>query len=114
MLGTKVKASVLCPGFVRTNIMSSERNRPADLVTSDRVVSEAERGLQAAYEDFVATGIPPTQVAERVFEAIRDERFYVFPHPELLEGVRSRMQHILARENPTFDLPEEMRTRIKM
>ena len=76
-------------------------------------MSEAEHALQTAYEEFVAAGIPP-QVAERVLAAIRDERFYLFPHPELLGEVRTRMQHILAQQNPTLDLPDEMRARLKM
>jgi NAD(P)-dependent dehydrogenase (short-subunit alcohol dehydrogenase family) len=113
MMGAPVKASVLCPGFVRTNIMDSQRNRPAELRAADRPVSEAERALQSTFEQFVAAGIPPAQVADRVLEAIRDERFYIFPHPEFLAAVRSRMQTILAQENPTLEMPEEIRKRFR-
>jgi NAD(P)-dependent dehydrogenase (short-subunit alcohol dehydrogenase family) len=110
MMGAKLRASVLCPGFVRTNIMDSERNRPPDLRTESRPTSEAERALRAAYEQFVAAGLPPAAVADRVLEAIRAERFWVFPHPELLAAVRGRMEGILAQENPTLALPGEMQT----
>src|SRR5262249_52570339 len=34
MAGAKIGASVLCPGFVNTNIYDAERNRPKDLTTS--------------------------------------------------------------------------------
>ncbi|MGH3055390.1 MAG: SDR family NAD(P)-dependent oxidoreductase, partial [Gaiellaceae bacterium] len=96
MMGAQVKASVLCPGFVRTNIMDSQRNRPDELRTPDRPITEAEQAMQAAFDQFVAAGMPPAEVATRVFEAIRDERFYIFSHPDFLAAIRSRMQTILA------------------
>jgi len=37
----------------------------------------------------------------------------VFPHPEMLEAVRSRMETILAQRNPEIALPDEMRSRLK-
>ena len=53
-------------------------------------------------------GLPPATVAERVLEAIRDERFYIFPHPEILAAVRGRMLNILAQQNPTLEVPEDL------
>lgn len=103
--GAPVKVSVLCPGFVRTNIMASERNRPADLLTPPRPTSEAQQALRAAFESNVAAGIPPSDVAARVIEAIREERFYIFPHPEMLGAVSQRMERILAQRNPELGIP---------
>jgi hypothetical protein len=77
-------------------------------------MSEAERAWRSAYDGFVAAGLPPERVGDLVFEAIRDERFYVFPHPELLDAVRLRMETILAQRNPEIALPEEMRSRLKL
>jgi NAD(P)-dependent dehydrogenase (short-subunit alcohol dehydrogenase family) len=113
LTGSKVGASVLCPGFVRTRIMDSERNRPADLRTPARAPSEAELAWRSAYEELVSAGLAPERVADLVFDAVRGGRFYVFPHPELLEAVRSRMETILAQRNPEIALPEEMRSRLK-
>jgi hypothetical protein len=48
----------------------------------------------------VEAGIPPEVVAERVVEAIREDRFYVLPHPELLGGVKHRMDDILQGSYP--------------
>jgi hypothetical protein len=45
---------------------------------------------------------PPYQVAEIVFQAIRDERFYIFTHPEWKEAVRVRMEDILQARHPTY------------
>jgi NAD(P)-dependent dehydrogenase (short-subunit alcohol dehydrogenase family) len=108
----KLKASVLCPGFVKTRIMESERNRPAALQTPSRVVSEGERAFLSAYQEFVGAGIPPADVAARVLDAIRNERFWVFPHPETLDSVRTRMEGVLAQSNPEFAPPTGMRERL--
>src|SRR5262249_14248206 len=108
MVGAKVKASVLCPGVVSTNIMTSERSRPAELRVPEQPLTEAEQALRASYEGLVSSGLPPATVAGRVLEAIRDERFYVFPHPEILAAVRARMLNILEQRNPTLEVPEEL------
>lgn len=51
--GAQVKASVLCPGWVRTQIMASERNRPAELQNPPSAPLphyHGRRGIQAAAE----------------------------------------------------------------
>jgi NAD(P)-dependent dehydrogenase (short-subunit alcohol dehydrogenase family) len=110
---SKLKASVLCPGFVRTNIMDSERNRPEHLRAA-LPAAEVSQALRSAFESVVAAGIAPSVVAERVVEAIREEQFYVFPHPELLEAVRGRMETLLAQRNPIFQVPDDMRRHLKL
>ena len=95
-----VKVSVLCPGFVKTNIMNSIRNRPVEL-QNDPV--EIPPHLQA-HLDFmnasVDTGMPPHQVADHVFNAIRDEKFYIQTHPEWLPAIKLRVDNLLSGENP--------------
>ena len=39
--------------------------------------------------------MPPAQVADIVFDAIQEERFYIYTHPAFLERVRTRMEGIL-------------------
>ena len=106
MQGAQVKVSVLCPGFVKTNIIDSERNRPTEFQTPQQELDEAGQAMNAAFRQFIDQGMPPAQVAEEVFAAIQDEKFYILPHPELLEPVRSRMEDILARRNPTLVMPD--------
>ena len=101
----KVKISVLCPGFVNTHIMDSARNRPSDLhndPASDEVSPETEERIEA-FRQAVREGMPPLELARYVFEAIREERFYILPHPEFKEHVRTRMEDILEERNPTRD-----------
>ena len=106
MQGAQVKVSVLCPGFVKTNIFDSERNRPAEFQTPQQELDEAGQAMNEAFRQFIDQGMPPDQVAEKVFAAIQDEKFYILPHPELLEPVRSRMEDILAQRNPTLVMPD--------
>jgi NAD(P)-dependent dehydrogenase (short-subunit alcohol dehydrogenase family) len=96
-LGAAVKVSVLCPSFTNTRILDSARNRPAALAdTGQSGPNEARR----AGRQLLAAGQAPDAVAEAVIDAIRAERFYVFPYPDWQERVRARMEQILAGENP--------------
>lgn len=107
MQNAKVKVSVLCPGFVKTNIATSERNRPANLQTEMPQFSEAEQSFAAMMFAGIASGMPPAEVAEKVFAAIQNEQFYIFPHPEFLPAVRARMEAILEQRNPMSVLSTE-------
>lgn len=75
-IGSRIKASVLCPGPVLTKLV------PASLVTEEMM--------------------SPADVAEIVLEAIRDERFYVFTHPaETRDRVRVQAMDMLLDRPPT-------------
>lgn len=98
--GAKVSVSVLCPGIVNTRIMESVRNRPEGLATphpSDRIAAARWETLRK----LVASGMPAEQVADAVFDAIRNEKFYILTHPEGKQSVRTRMEDILQDRNPT-------------
>jgi NAD(P)-dependent dehydrogenase (short-subunit alcohol dehydrogenase family) len=99
LVGAPVKVSVLCPGFVQTKIAESNRNRPPDLADgAARVRPDAfEQMVRAA----IAAGMPAADVGALVAAAIREERFYVLPHPELTATrVRARMTDILDGRTP--------------
>jgi NAD(P)-dependent dehydrogenase (short-subunit alcohol dehydrogenase family) len=98
-IGSAVKVSVLCPGFVNTRILESARNRPAQLAdTAPAQPESVER--QALAQRLLASGLEPAQVAACVFDAIREERFYVFTHPEARLRIRERMEDMAAERNP--------------
>jgi NAD(P)-dependent dehydrogenase (short-subunit alcohol dehydrogenase family) len=105
MQHAKVKVSVLCPGFVNTNIAASDRNRPAQLQPGEQQFSESEIAFASMMFAGIAAGTPPAEVAEKVFTAIQNEQFYIFSHPEFLTAVRTRMETILAQRNPEPLLP---------
>jgi hypothetical protein len=50
----------------------------------------------------VASGkVSAAQVAEWTFDAIREDKFYIYSHPGALESVQTRMEDIMMRRNPS-------------
>src|SRR5262245_8317112 len=103
LMETQVRVSVLCPGFVSTRILDAERNRPAALCNPEPTVRHPtfEEMASAA----IATGLPPSEAAARVVDAVKHERFYVLTHPGFAPRVRERMEDILEGRNPTAAQP---------
>lgn len=95
-----VKVSVLCPGFVKTKIMTAERNRPATLQDEPLPISPAGQAFLNYMNGGIEAGMPPQEVADHVFRAIREERFYILPAPEVKGLVQERMEGILQERNP--------------
>ncbi len=97
----KVGVSVLCPAFVATAIFDSHRNRPAGL-RNEGPQTESQQTAQRQGEQAVRAGkLSAADVAERAFDAIREDRFYVLTHPRILQSVELRMQDIVAQRNPS-------------
>ncbi len=108
MLGANLSASVLCPGFVNTNIGSAERNKPAEFGDASQRTAEQE----AAIDVMLGGGMDPSQVADLVFDSIVEQRCYILPHPAWDDVVRGRVEHVLARGAPiSVDIEEMMRRR---
>ena len=98
--------SVLCPGFVDTNILASARNRPADLAdTVEPMTGPVADVLREWFTEQVRAGMSPRQVGDLVLTAIREDRFYILTHPAWNYLIERRMQAILAGENPTMVPP---------
>ena len=81
------------PGYVRTNIFTSQRNRPAEL-RNDKPKSGARDANQQIADALLAQGIDPSIVAGKVFEAIRTRRFWIITHPEYLPSIAERFARI--------------------
>jgi short-subunit dehydrogenase len=100
MMGARVHVSVLCPGFVKTRIFDSARNRPGDLADTAPLPPGAEE-MEQMGRLLLAHGLVLAVIAERVFDAIRAERFYVLPHPQFKERIKARLEDIMAERNPS-------------
>ncbi len=102
--GAKVKVSVLCPGYVNTQIMDSERNRPEELRNDPGEVklSPEHKAAEETLQQTILDGISPDQVADQVFEAIRQDQFYILTHPKMKRLVQKRMENILQERNPAI------------
>lgn len=99
----KPRVSVLCPGHVATNIIDSQRNRPAELLNdSASDLSPTAAVFREWMTEQVKLGKSPHAVAQEVMAAIRDERFYILTHPEWRPYIEQRMHDILGAGNPTL------------
>ena len=97
----QIGASVLCPYFVPTGITRSERNRPTDL-QSDAKPTRSQLIGQAMSDKAVSSGkLSAAQIAQFVFDAVDEGRFYIFSHPKSLGSVQTRLEDIMASRNPT-------------
>ena len=99
-MDAKVRVSVLCPGWINTRILDSARNRPSELADAEVEPTPQEQAMRDQVVQFLKAGMPPERVADMVFEAIRDERFYIITHQDFDEIIRTRMEDILGRRNP--------------
>ena len=102
--GSQIKVSVLCPGFVNTNIMDADRNRP-DMYRDDPADPLSRPGTEDAekiFADMIRSGMPPRKVAHLVFDAIKSDRFFIFTHPETAPLIRSRMEDMVGGRNPVL------------
>ncbi|MCP4086211.1 MAG: SDR family NAD(P)-dependent oxidoreductase [Actinomycetia bacterium] len=86
MAGSSVRASVLCPGPINTNIVESERNRPADSA-AQHIETEAGGKFWSILTRTLATGMDPDEVGRLVLGAVERDEFWVLTHPEMAEVV---------------------------
>lgn len=111
----QVHAHVLCPFFVATGIHASHRNRPAELSEADSRPTPSQIIAQAMTEKATQSGkVTAAQVAQALFDAMAENRFYVFSHPNALGGVQSRMEDVLMRRNPSDPYADRPDVRAKL
>ena len=94
-----VGVSVLCPAYVPTGIVDSERSRPKDLPKSEK--SRETLAKEAMLRKAVTSGkVSADQVAQAVVAAVRENRFYVLTHPRIKGAIQARMEDILEGRAP--------------
>ena len=98
----QVSASVLCPFFVATGISQSHRNKPGEFVTGNDKPTKSQLIGQAMSDKAVGSGkVSAADVAQKVFDAIADDQFYIYSHPKALASVQTRMEDVVQIRNPT-------------
>jgi NAD(P)-dependent dehydrogenase (short-subunit alcohol dehydrogenase family) len=92
-----IGVSVLCPGYVRTRIGESGRNRPDRYGPALAPDPASPAGIMVAQiAERLKAGLDPSQVAACVLAAIRADELYVFTHPEMQGEVDERFAAIEA------------------
>jgi NAD(P)-dependent dehydrogenase (short-subunit alcohol dehydrogenase family) len=114
----QISASVLCPYFVPTGISQSHRNRPSSL-KADKPTQSQLIG-QAMSDKAVSSGkVTAAEVAQLVFDAMAQDQFYIYSHPQALGNVQSRMEAIVQQHNPPDpfearpDVGEKLRAQLR-
>jgi NAD(P)-dependent dehydrogenase (short-subunit alcohol dehydrogenase family) len=92
-----IGVTVLCPGYVRTRIGESGRNRPERYGATQPPDPASQAGLLVAQiAERLQSGLDPSDVATRVLTAIREQELYVFTHPEMRAELEERFAAIMA------------------
>lgn len=120
LVSDQVHAHVLCPYFVPTGIQTSARNRPGELSDAQAAPTRSQLIAQAMTTKAVSSGkVSAAQVAQMVFDAMRENRFYVFSHPNALGGVNKRLEDVMLLRNPSDpfaqrpELGEQLRAQLR-
>lgn len=105
--GSRLEVGVLCPGWVHTALANFEQKAPDTVKQANRrsAASSQAQERDAAVRRMVAESIGPEKIAEIVVEAVKQGRFYIFPHPERKADIRNRMDTILEERIPAFGPP---------
>ena len=111
-----IGVSVLCPGFVNSNVYDCRKTRPDRLANSGYAVKpEVLEKLKKAHEDI---GMDPQEVGVKVLSAIQMNKLYIFTHPEFAGEIRRRSEALLAAvpdeaANPRRVAVENSRPKLK-
>jgi NAD(P)-dependent dehydrogenase (short-subunit alcohol dehydrogenase family) len=105
--GGRVGVSVLIPGLTRTRIFESARNRPAAAVPP---LSSFAKTSQATLGPALGAALDPERVADVVLDAIREQRFYILPHPEEAIDMAEQQLRWMRTNEPLVPGPGVART----
>ncbi len=87
-----IGVSVLCPGLVKSYIYASNDIRPESLKGDAKPVDAVNVKRLADIHEF---GMEPDVIAARVLEAMRENRFHIFTHPEFKDEISELFGEIL-------------------
>jgi NAD(P)-dependent dehydrogenase (short-subunit alcohol dehydrogenase family) len=99
--GSEVGVSVLCPGWVRTNISQAVRNLPERFhyeLTPEQAADMVE--YKSRRKVVASTGLEPEDVAVMVRDAVLAKQFYVFTHADTLDDISERFGRMIDGRNP--------------
>ena len=98
--GSEVGVTVLCPGFVATRIIDSDRNRPESLAQPLAEPDPDFERIRAVVKELYTQQKPPAEVAPLVVAAIRSKRLYCYTDDQFAPTIAARHRHIDAGTNP--------------
>jgi NAD(P)-dependent dehydrogenase (short-subunit alcohol dehydrogenase family) len=97
---SNVRASVLCPGPINTNIIDSQRNRSTESA-AEHVGTKAGEKFWDLLTNTLAVGMNPDAVGPMVLDAIQNETFWVLTHPEMGSIVSNQVEQMITDKTLT-------------
>ena len=103
----KIGISVLCPELINTGIGRSDRNRPEHLKRPDEGENAERDFVEGVIRQVIPQGLAPKVMADRVIDAIRENRFYILSEEggSWRNACNRRLEDIRLGRNPS---PEPM------
>jgi hypothetical protein len=69
---------------------------------AEEQISRLDPAIVAWLKPAIENGMAPAKVADIVFNAIKEKKFYILPNAEMLKPmIQARMEDILQERNPT-------------
>ncbi len=105
-LNTNVSVSVLCPGYVVTDIIKNMETFKQSQTEIYKPTPEMElmaKPFMDLVEKLFYSGMDPDMAAEMVVKAIEEDIFYIITHPEFLPIIKARFEKM---ESDTVKLNE--------
>jgi NAD(P)-dependent dehydrogenase (short-subunit alcohol dehydrogenase family) len=93
--GANIGATGLCPGIIATNLFHGSRNRPATL-TNDSGMSSSGAALRESMHATLSKGMPPSEVADKLVTAVRENALYLLTDHEWDSRIEDRHAAIMA------------------
>jgi len=101
-----IGVSVLCPGFVRSNIHEAVLSRPKHLGHTGYPVGPED---MKRLDKLLSVGMTPRDVAQAVLGGVLRNEAWIFPHAEFAAELRAEFDAILAALPQRAPDPERMR-----
>jgi NAD(P)-dependent dehydrogenase (short-subunit alcohol dehydrogenase family) len=96
-----IGVTLLCPGMIATNIITSARNRPDEFADDGPEDPARQAAIAAMDARFKAQGMAPREVGEKVAQAVENNQFYLLTHADNMLGVTRRFEDIFALRDPS-------------
>jgi NAD(P)-dependent dehydrogenase (short-subunit alcohol dehydrogenase family) len=100
-----IGVSIVCPGLVKSYIYASDDIRPDALKAGAKPIDTENVKRLAEFHEF---GMEPDEIAARILDGMRENRTYIFSHPDHKEEVAELFQEYLSDyrdypNDPGFD-----------
>ncbi|MEO5724994.1 MAG: SDR family NAD(P)-dependent oxidoreductase [Ilumatobacteraceae bacterium] len=98
--GSPVHVSVLCPGFVRTDLIDGQRWAARFGEEPQASTNPMVKIMDTVLAQGIEGGIAPAEVAGEVLDAVRYNQFWILTHADMRQMPVERMQRAAAQQNP--------------